>query len=102
MILSPKVTKIYTESLIQVPLNWLEPTDDDRVVLAVIRAPAKNRKDYRGPVFVNPGVSYLVHDMFSKTNLYTFRALAGLESPGSLILPKALPTTCRRLSEITM
>lgn len=39
------------------PLDWIEPLDEDRVVLAIIRAPAKSRKDYRGPIFVNPGVS---------------------------------------------
>ncbi|KAK9426331.1 putative TAP-like protein-domain-containing protein [Seiridium unicorne] len=40
---------------LDVPLDWLEPSEDERVVLAVIRAPAKSREDYRGPVFVNPG-----------------------------------------------
>lgn len=40
---------------LDVPLDWLDPTDTERVVLAVIRAPAKTKKDYQGPVFVNPG-----------------------------------------------
>lgn len=40
---------------LDVPLDWLEPSDDDRVVLAVMRAPARNTRDYKGPVFVNPG-----------------------------------------------
>ncbi|KAI0162629.1 alpha beta hydrolase fold family [Pestalotiopsis sp. NC0098] len=40
---------------LDVPLDWLEPSDDERVVLAVIRAPATNTHDYKGPVFVNPG-----------------------------------------------
>lgn len=38
------------------PLDWLEPTEEQRVVLAVIRLEAKNKDDYRGPVFINPGV----------------------------------------------
>ncbi|ETS79188.1 hypothetical protein PFICI_09041 [Pestalotiopsis fici W106-1] len=41
---------------LDVPLDWLEPSDDERVVLAVMRAPARNGgREYKGPVFVNPG-----------------------------------------------
>jgi hypothetical protein len=47
---------------LDVPLDWLAPSEEanQRVVLAVIRATAKTQTDYRGPVFVNPGVSGLV------------------------------------------
>lgn len=38
-------------------MDWLDPSDDSRVVLAVIRLRATNMTDYRGPVFFNPGVS---------------------------------------------
>jgi hypothetical protein len=37
-------------------MDWLNPSDDQRVILAVIRRPAKNKDDYRGPAIVNPGV----------------------------------------------
>jgi len=40
---------------LDVPLDWLEPSDDARVVLAVIRLRATEVDDYRGPVFFNPG-----------------------------------------------
>ncbi|KAK8134814.1 alpha/beta-hydrolase [Apiospora sp. TS-2023a] len=39
----------------KVPLDWQEPSDEERVVLAVIRSKAKTQQDYKGPVFVNPG-----------------------------------------------
>ncbi|CAK7231730.1 hypothetical protein SCUCBS95973_008017, partial [Sporothrix curviconia] len=38
-----------------VPMDWLSPTEDLRVVLAVIRLPATVRENYGGPVFFNPG-----------------------------------------------
>lgn len=41
---------------LDVPLNWLDPSESQRVYLGVIRAQAKDHADYRGPVFVNPGV----------------------------------------------
>ncbi|KAL1878107.1 hypothetical protein VTK73DRAFT_8068 [Phialemonium thermophilum] len=40
---------------LDVPMDWQDPTDDERVVLAIIRLRAKNRTDYRGPVIFNPG-----------------------------------------------
>ncbi|EFX01232.1 alpha beta hydrolase fold family [Grosmannia clavigera kw1407] len=40
---------------LDLPMDWVEPSDRQRVYLAVIRLPAKTRQDYRGPVFVNPG-----------------------------------------------
>jgi hypothetical protein len=42
---------------LDVPLDWQDPSDDERVVLAVMRLPAatKNQSDYRGPVIFNPG-----------------------------------------------
>ena len=41
---------------LDLPMDWVEPSDELRVHLAVIRLPAKTQEDYRGPVFVNPGV----------------------------------------------
>jgi hypothetical protein len=38
-------------------MDWLDPTDNQRVVLAVIRLPATDHNNYGGPVFFNPGVS---------------------------------------------
>lgn len=45
----------YDCARLDVPMDWQDPTDDQRVVLAVIRLRAANRTDYRGPVFFNPG-----------------------------------------------
>ena len=38
-----------------VPLDWLEPSGEERVVLAVIKLPAKHLESYNGPLFTNPG-----------------------------------------------
>lgn len=43
-------------------MDWLDPTDDLRVVLAVIRLAATERENYRGPVFFNPGVCFELAD----------------------------------------
>ncbi|KAK8093672.1 hypothetical protein PG997_000357 [Apiospora hydei] len=40
---------------LDVPLDWQDPSEKERVVLAVIRSKAKTQKDYKGPVFLNPG-----------------------------------------------
>jgi pimeloyl-ACP methyl ester carboxylesterase len=40
---------------LDVPLDWLDPSDELRAAIAVIRLPAANRNDYRGPIFTNPG-----------------------------------------------
>ncbi|KAL3422757.1 alpha/beta hydrolase fold family protein [Phlyctema vagabunda] len=40
---------------LDVPLDWLDPSDDERAVLAVIRLPATTKTDYKGPVLMNPG-----------------------------------------------
>ncbi|KAH8677716.1 Alpha/Beta hydrolase protein [Xylariales sp. PMI_506] len=45
----------YDCARIDLPMDWLDPSDEERVILAVIRAPAKSRTDYKGPVFINPG-----------------------------------------------
>lgn len=48
----------YDCARLDLPADWLDPTDDDRVVLAITRlraATAPNDADYRGPVFFNPG-----------------------------------------------
>lgn len=41
----------------KLPMNWLEPSDDRRVVVAVSRIRATDKSNYKGPVFFNPGVS---------------------------------------------
>ena len=41
---------------LDLPLNWMNPSETQRVYLGVIRSQAKSRADSRGPVFVNPGV----------------------------------------------
>jgi hypothetical protein len=46
---------IYDCARLDLPMDWLDPTDDERVVLAVIRLRATERDDYRGPVIFNPG-----------------------------------------------
>lgn len=38
-------------------MDWQQPTDDRRVVLAIARIRATDKSDYRGPVIFNPGVS---------------------------------------------
>lgn len=45
----------YDCARLDVPLDWLDPTEDDRVVLAIARLRATEKKDYKGPVFFNPG-----------------------------------------------
>ena len=40
---------------LDVPLDWLEPSNDQRVALAIIKLPARDLEDYKGPVFINPG-----------------------------------------------
>ncbi|KAI8631610.1 Alpha/Beta hydrolase protein [Xylariaceae sp. FL1651] len=36
------------------PVDWLDPSDEERVVLAIIKLRATERDDYRGPVIFNP------------------------------------------------
>lgn len=45
----------YDCARLDVPMDWLAPTEDDRVVLAIARLRATKTDDYRGPVFFNPG-----------------------------------------------
>ncbi|KAK8086209.1 alpha/beta-hydrolase [Apiospora phragmitis] len=40
---------------LDVPLDWQDPSEEERVVLAVIRSQARTQQDYKGPVFLNPG-----------------------------------------------
>lgn len=39
-------------------MDWQNPASAGRVVIAVIRLPAKNLTDYKGSVFFNPGVCF--------------------------------------------
>lgn len=47
--------KIYDCARLDVPLDWMDPSDDLRASIAVIRYNATDRKNYQGPVFINPG-----------------------------------------------
>jgi hypothetical protein len=40
---------------LKVPLDWLQPSEHERVVLAIIKLPASDVESYKGPVFINPG-----------------------------------------------
>ncbi|KAM0346455.1 hypothetical protein ACHAPU_005520 [Fusarium lateritium] len=40
---------------LDVPMDWLKPSDDKRVVLGVIKLPAKSKSNPVSPLFVNPG-----------------------------------------------
>ncbi|KAK1852237.1 alpha beta hydrolase fold family [Colletotrichum chrysophilum] len=40
---------------LDLPMNWLELSDDRRVVVAVSRIRATDKSNYKGPVFFNPG-----------------------------------------------
>jgi len=54
LIWSPCFTDFQCARL-DVPLDWLDPSDDSRVILAIIKLPAADLTDYKGPVFTNPG-----------------------------------------------
>lgn len=45
----------YDCARLQVPMDWLEPDNGQHVVLAIARLRATDKKDYKGPVFFNPG-----------------------------------------------
>lgn len=36
-------------------MDWLDPKDDERVVIAVLKYPAAEREEYKGALFTNPG-----------------------------------------------
>lgn len=40
----------------KVPLDWLDPSDELRASIAVIRLNATDMENYKGPVFINPGM----------------------------------------------
>lgn len=48
-----------TDVLCQVPLDWQNPTQDARAILAIIKLPATDMEDYRGPMFFNPGKVFI-------------------------------------------
>ncbi|OBR14913.1 Alpha beta hydrolase fold family [Colletotrichum higginsianum IMI 349063] len=45
----------YDCARLDVPMDWQQPRDDRRVVLAIVRIRATDASDYRGPVIFNPG-----------------------------------------------
>lgn len=45
----------YDCARLEVPMDWLEPENGQLVVIAIARLPATQTKDYKGPVFFNPG-----------------------------------------------
>ena len=38
-------------------MDWQNPTEDQRVVLGVMKRPAKTKDNPMPPLFINPGVS---------------------------------------------
>lgn len=40
---------------VDLPLDWLDPSDDSRVAIAVIRLRATDMDNYMGSIFMNPG-----------------------------------------------
>lgn len=38
-------------------MDWLDPTDEERVILGVVKRAAQTQKNLLPPIFVNPGVS---------------------------------------------
>ncbi|KAI9646467.1 hypothetical protein NHQ30_004460 [Ciborinia camelliae] len=40
---------------LSLPLDWLDESNPSRISLAIIKIPATDLTDYRGPVFTNPG-----------------------------------------------
>ncbi|KAF4983222.1 hypothetical protein FZEAL_1325 [Fusarium zealandicum] len=40
---------------LDVPMDWLDPSDDQRVVLGVMKLAAKSKDKHFSPVFINPG-----------------------------------------------
>lgn len=83
---------------LDLPMDWVEPSDEQRVYLAVIRLQAKTKKDYRGPVFVNPGVRISACSS-ARTWLTGCRDLVPLESTSWSITekrcrPSLEKTTC--------
>ncbi|KAH8663412.1 TAP-like protein-domain-containing protein [Tricladium varicosporioides] len=45
----------YDCARLDVPLDWLEPSEEHRASIAVIRYNATDKTDYKGSVFINPG-----------------------------------------------
>ncbi|KAI0909236.1 hypothetical protein F4823DRAFT_563023 [Ustulina deusta] len=45
----------YDCARLDLPMDWLDPSDEERVFLAIIRLRATEKDDYRGPVIFNPG-----------------------------------------------
>ncbi|KAG0652086.1 hydrolase [Hyphodiscus hymeniophilus] len=45
----------YDCARLNVPLDWLDPSEELRASIAVIRYNATDKKNYKGPVFINPG-----------------------------------------------
>ena len=84
---------------LDVPMDWQDPSEDRRVVLAVMRRRATDTADYRGPVFFNPGGpgGSGIHAMRDRGALLheivgEFGPLALLLSPSPLPTAKTPPT----------
>lgn len=45
----------YDCARLDLPMDWLDPTDKERVIIAIMRLRATETDDYRGPVIFNPG-----------------------------------------------
>lgn len=61
-------------------MNWQNPSEQDRVVLGVIRLKATTGNNKLPPVFINPGVSAALSNNVTRS-ADSFRGLADLELP---------------------
>lgn len=51
----PCYSPLHDCARLDVPMDWQSPSEEKRVILAIIRLRATNLTHYRGPVFFNPG-----------------------------------------------
>lgn len=49
-------------------MDWLDPTDEERVILGVVKLAAKSKANVLPPVFLNPGVSVHVQTRLAETD----------------------------------
>ncbi|KAM0241227.1 hypothetical protein ACHAPO_002032 [Fusarium lateritium] len=62
---------------LDVPMDWLKPSDSKRVVLGVIKLPAKSKNNTVSPLFVNPGGPGGSGIAFVKREGYILQAIVG-------------------------
>ncbi|CAG8950556.1 hypothetical protein HYFRA_00002764 [Hymenoscyphus fraxineus] len=67
----------YDCAKLDVPLDWLDPSDAYRASIAVIRFNATNKKNYKGSLFINPGGPGGSGIWFVKNLARYYQAIAG-------------------------